>query len=187
MQRVLIYDPHRAPRHWVELLRPGQFAVFLLDVRTSVIVDLDGAAVTDSLAQSCFIFDTLTESKRFCEELVARIDHARCEIYDERGKSVEPLYTIVNRRFQHRIVNRPQARLLMLGAALVVLLSIPLFWYDWRADGARIWPTIIGINVVALGLRLLYWGYGELEQLRRQEAEQALAEEKSRASMKERA
>lgn len=72
----------------------------------------------------------------------------------------------------------------MLGGVLAVLVPIPLFWYDWLAGGARIWPTIIGINVVVLGLRLLYWGHGELEQLRHQEAEQAMAESKSESSKK---
>ncbi len=121
MKRVPIYDPDRSTRHWVENLRPGQFAILLYDA-----------------------------------------------------------HTIVNKKYRHHVMSRNEARFLITGAAVLTLASIPLFWYDWLSDGARIWPTIIGINVVVIGLRLLYWGYGELDQLLRLEAEQAVAATKSK-------
>jgi hypothetical protein len=179
MRNVLFYDPDRVPRNWVDLLRPGQVAVFLLDVETSVVLDQDGVPVRNSAAESCFFFDSLADAKRFCQDMVERADHVRCDMYDERGMAVAPLYTIVNKRHEHRVGSKGTARLLMLSGAVSVVVSIPLFWYDWLAEGARIWPTLFGINLVVLGLRLLYWGYSALERLRHQETEQALAEARS--------
>lgn len=181
MQPVLIYDPERVPKHWVNLLRPGQFAVFLRDVFTDITLDHQGTPVPNIAAQRCFIFDNLADAKKFCQELVGRAQNARCAIYDERGMAVPPLYTIVNKRHGHRIGTKKTARRLILGGVFALVLSVPLFWYDWVAQGARMWPTIIGINVVFAGLRLLHWGYSEVERLRLEEAEQALAEAKSKS------
>lgn len=185
MQRVPIYDPHRVPKHWMELLHPGQFAVFLQDVRNSVPLDSEGRPFAESgSAGSCYLFDTLAEAREFCLELVEQREHVRCDIYDERGMAVEPLYTFVTKRHEHLVGSKTTARWLMLGGGLAILLSLPLFWYDWLAEGARIWPTVIGINLAFAGIRLLIWGRGELERLRNQEREQSLAESKAASARK---
>ena len=181
MRTVLIYDPRRVPRNWVELVRSGQSAVFLQDVYTGVTLDDQGKPIADIAAQSCFLFDNLADARKFCHELVERVENAQCQIYDERGMAVAPLYTIVNRRHEHRIGSKKTARRLMIGGGFAFALSVPLFWYDWLAKGARMWPTIIGINLVFAGLRLLHWGYSEVERLRLEEAEQVLAEVKSKS------
>jgi hypothetical protein len=184
MQRVAIYDPKRVPKNWVELLRSGQFAVFLRGVFTSVELDHQGTLVADDAAQCCFIFDSLADAKQFCLEVVERAEHVQCEIYDERGMAIEPLFRIVNKRHQHRIGTKPH-RSLMLGGVLSMALSAPLFWFDWLSSGARMWPTIFGINILFLGVRLLHIGYSELEHLRQQETEQALVEAKSKSPRKD--
>jgi hypothetical protein len=185
MQRVLIHDPHRVPKHWMELLHPGQFAVFLQDVRTSVLLDAEGRPFAESgSAGCCYLFDSLEEARRFCLELVERSEHVRYDIYDERGMAVEPLYTFAKERHKHLVGSKATARGLMLGGALAILLSLPLFWYDWLAEGARIWPAVIGINLIFAGIRLLIWGRGEFERLQRQEQEQSLAESRSASSRK---
>lgn len=169
----------------MELLHPGQFAVFLQDVRSTVLLDSEGRAFAErGSAGCCYLFDSLEETRRFCLELVQRAEHVRCDIYDERGMAVEPLYTIVKELHQHRVGNKTTARWLMLGGVLAILLSIPLFWYDWLAEGARIWPSIVGINLAFAGIRLLIWGRGEYERLQRQEQEQSRAESKSASSRK---
>ena len=185
MQQVLIYDPHRAPKHWMELLHAGQFAVFLQDVRSSVLLDSEGRPFAESgSAGCCYLFDSLAAARSFCLELVEGHEHVRCDIYDERGMAVEPLYTFARQRHQHLIGSKTTARWLMFGGVLAILFSLPLFWYDWLAEGARIWPAVIGINLVFAGLRLLIWGRGEFERLQHQEQEQSLAESKSAPSRK---
>jgi hypothetical protein len=184
MQRVLIYDPNRVPRNWVDLVRPWQFAVFLRGALTSVVLDYQGTPVDDTAAQSCFIFDNLADAKQFCLDLVAEAEHVQCEIYDERGMAIEPIFTIVNKRHQHRIGTRKTARLLMLGGVFSIAISLPLFWFDWLSSWARMWPTIFGINILLLGFRLLHIGYSYLEHLREQEAERAIVEAKSKAPQK---
>jgi len=37
-----ILDPSRTPEHWTELIRPGQFAVFVFDAGTHVARDREG-------------------------------------------------------------------------------------------------------------------------------------------------
>ena len=183
MQRVLIYDPHRVPKHWMELLQPGQFAAFLQDVRSAVLLDSEGRPFAESgSAGCCYLFNSLEEARQFCLELVERREHVRCDIYDERGMAVEPLYTFARKQHQHLVGSKTTARWLMLGGVLAILLSLPLFCYDWLAEGARIWPSIIGINLAFAGIRLLIWGRGEFERLQRQEQEQSRAESKSASS-----
>jgi len=185
MQRVLIYDPHRVPKHWMELLHSGEFAVFLQDVRSNVLLDAEGTPfATSGSAGCCYLFDSLREARQFCLELIERRDHMRCDIYDERGMAVEPLYTFAKEQHQHRVGTKTTARWLMLGGALLILFSLPLFWYDWLSEGARIWPSIIGINLCFAGIRLLIWGRGELERLQHQEQEQARAEARAASSRK---
>jgi len=103
MQRVVIYDPRRVPPNWMHLLHAEQFAVFFQDVRTSVGLNSEGSPWTAGEAESCFVFDSLTEAKQFCHELVERAQHVRCNIFDERGMAVEPLYTIVNKRHEMKV------------------------------------------------------------------------------------
>ena len=183
MQRALIYDPHRVPKHWMELLHPGQFAVFLQDVRSSVLLDSEGKPFADKgSAGCCYLFDSLAEARQFCQELVERRDHVRCDIYDERGMAVEPLYTFVDTLHKHFVGSKSTARWLMVGGVLAIVLSLPLFWYDWIAEGARIWPSVVGINLAFAGIRLLIWGRGEFERLQHQEQEQSRAESKSASS-----
>jgi hypothetical protein len=69
MQAVLLYDPHRVPSDWVRSLRPGQFAVFLLDVTTLAMLDQQGVPVTNQAAETCLVFDRLVEAKDFCQQL----------------------------------------------------------------------------------------------------------------------
>ncbi len=176
MQRVAIYNPGRVPPDRVNLLHTGQFAVFFQDVQTSVVLNADGAPWAADEAQSCFVFDSLAEAKQYCHELVESADHVRCDIFDERGMAVEPLYMIVNKRHERRIGTRASARWLMLSGVLAIMLSVPLCWYDWLSRGARLWPAIFGINLFFAGVRLLLWGYGELERLRQREVDQASVE-----------
>ena len=180
MQTILIYDPQRVPKHWMQLLRPGQVAVFLQDVRSGVLVDPEGLPISHGVsAGACYVFDSVEEARQFSQGLVERIDHVKCDIYDERGMAVEPLYTIVNQRREHLVGSEKSARRLMLGGAFLILLSFPLFWYDWIAEGARLWPAIIGVNLFFGGIRLFLWGYGELERLRTQQQRQLLLESRS--------
>ena len=172
MRRIAIYDPDRVPRHWPELLGPGQFAVFLFDMYSNPLHD-DFALESECSVPCCYIFDRLQEAKEYCEALVERREDVRCQVYDRRGKAAPPLYTIVNKRHEHRVGSKRTARYLMLGGVVSVVVTPPLFWYDSTTGWAAIWPTVLGINVVLMGARLLHWGYCSLEELRRLEQETA--------------
>ena len=61
------------------------------------------------------------------------------------------------------------------------LCAIPLIVWDWRTGEYMILPTVVGVNLIVLGLRLLYWNTARsdnapdrerrLENHRRREAE----------------
>jgi hypothetical protein len=167
MERVLLYDPHRVPHHWVELLRPGQFAVFVFALDSVAILDENGQSSGPS-DESCFIFDALDEAKQFCDVVVTRVEHVRCEVYDHHGMAIQPLATIVNPRDRGRIHNRLSGWSLIIIGLAAVISCLPLFWFDWLAAGARIWPTLIGINLIVFGGRLVMWGIGVLDQCRKE-------------------
>jgi len=185
MQSVLIFDPRRVPRDWVDLLHEGQCAVFLSDIHSGAVLDGEGTPA-DRGKENCLVFDSLADAKQFCEEVVERCEHVRCDIYDERGLAVSPLVTIVGKRHQRQLRSKKSVHRLIVAGVLSMVLSIPLFRYDWLSSGERIWPTFVGINLILLGLRLLYLAYSESMGLRRAKAERAAAEAKIESAEKAR-
>ena len=50
-----------------------------------------------------------------------------------------------------------------------MVLSIPLFIWDWKGGWDLILPTLAGINMVFIGFRILLWGVGTLESARQRQ------------------
>lgn len=48
-------------------------------------------------------------------------------------------------------------------------IAIPLFVSDWYSGGSLILPTVVGINLLILALKLLHWSPSDREQKREQE------------------
>jgi hypothetical protein len=154
MQEIALYDPERRPPNWTDLLRPGQYAVLHSDVGTDVEKTTSGKYLGATDKSTCLVFDSLPEAEAYCEAKVDEVRTLRCDIYDHAGKSKPPLVTYVHRAQ----LKRPRRRIL-LGWALIAA-SLPCFWIDWQQGGALIFPTVIGINMIFVGLRLIYWGAG---------------------------
>ena len=170
MTALRLHDPARRPPDWMGHLSARQVAVFLRDANSEVEVNPQGAPVPRGAPSVCYVFDTLAEAERFCEERVVSVEHLWCEIYDRRGK-IFPIRSYTSRRHAHRLPNRRSA-LRMIAIAWVLVAVTPLcFWIDYRKDGMRIVPTVVGFACFVTALRMLYWGYSELDRLKRQKIE----------------
>jgi hypothetical protein len=62
----------------------------------------------------------------------------------------------------------PTTKTLLLLACGSIVVSVPLFWLDWHHRGELMILSIVGINLVAAGLRFLFWGLGKLDDRRAQ-------------------
>lgn len=160
VQEIELYDPQRRPSDWTELLRPGQYAVFHRDVATDVERRSDGHYLGPEDKSTCLIFDSLPEAENYCEVKVEEIPRLRCDIYDHAGKSKAPMLTYVNKRF----LKSPQKH--VYWGWILIAASLPCFWIEWHWNHTLLIPTIIGINLVFAGLRLIYWGAGGSEKRR---------------------
>lgn len=185
LNELRVYDPNRRPAEWTDLVRPGQLAVFLSDVRSGGAVQRDGRS-SAKLPATCFVVDSLEEAKSFCNEQVARVPTMRCDVYDHRGKATEALLSVVNPRHARRLPSRQKIRTMMIVGIAMLLPSPLLFWWDYRHRLGLVWPTLLAINLLVFGLRIVHWGYMELERMRsREHAEAAVseAEEKQCSAM----
>ncbi len=167
MQEVLLYDPKRRPASWMGIIQPGQYAVFHKDAHTEIETDSEARYLPGGSPSTCLIFDSLEEAKNYCESRVLQFGNLRCEIYDSAGKAKTPLAIILNPALAKKLEESPASakRKIVTGVALMVL-SIPLFVWDWKGQWTFILPTLAGINMIFIGFRIILWGLGTLESAR---------------------
>jgi hypothetical protein len=156
-----LYDPRRSPAHWLEIVRPGEHCVFILDAKLRVPKDTDGREFTEGEA-AVEITPDFASAVRFAEALVARHPELCCEIYDWEGKAGEPLRTVYEPSVRGRYEGLPWAkREASIGAALVSL-GILLMIYDARRDLTWMWGYIIGAKCTIIGGAYLIRGVAGL-------------------------
>jgi hypothetical protein len=154
MQELRLYDPNRRPPDWKDIIRRGQYAVFHSDLATDVEKRPNGRFLAPGEESACLVFDTLSEAEAYCEAKVAEVPSLRCDIYDHLGKGKPPAMTYVNQA--HLKAPRKHAR----WGWLLIAGSVVCFWIDWHWNWVLILPTVIGINMIFAGLRLIYWSGG---------------------------
>ena len=175
MQQVLLLDRTRVPPNWTDLIRPGQYAVFLSDIESSAPVSSDGFPVNSASEFFCLIFDSLTDAESYCQRAVSQTRSLKCEIFDSAGRVNPPVAVLVNPEFAHKLDTEASARRLVRWGFVAIAISLPLFWYAWRNNAGVVWwPVFLGINSVFAGLRLIQWGHGLKEELRYRQKEAAL-------------
>jgi hypothetical protein len=157
---ILLYDHHRRPRSWSEIIQPHQCAVFVRDARKDCSASRQGVPQTPATA-TCIIFNSVDRAESVCREIVSAHPNLACEILDHEGRANPPLLTVCAMEAaggdddmrgwigKHR-------RIL---ASIAIAGAIPLFYYDFRHQGTLV-LTVIGINLVAAALRLLLWDAG---------------------------
>jgi hypothetical protein len=165
VKEILLHDPTRRPPDWISAMSPGQFAVLYSDVRAGVAVDANGDPLGKGVRQTCLIFDSFDEAQTYCQQRVLEAPNLQCRIYDHHGSAQAPVLDIVNPKFPGKLGSPQSARAKMIWGVAVTSLSVPLFLADYFWN-LRYLPTLVGLNCFIVGLRLLHWGYCDLEMLR---------------------
>ena len=170
MREIKLYDRTRTPASWMQIIQPGEFAVFHGDMKSGAMTDAAGNfAGTGN--ESCTLFSSLAEAEDYCGRKVAELPWLRCEIFDSAGKARPPLSIVVNQTLAKKLeVSSASARnKLLLGAALC-LSSLGFFYADYRGAGGNMFLlTLIGINLALGGFRVVLWGLGVREQVKDQQ------------------
>lgn len=132
-----------------------QCAVLFGRVNSETPVTSDGIAFGRIRNSTFWLFDRLADARSFCEARVREHPEICGEIYDDRGKARPPLVVVLAPQAAARDELGPSAvgnRKLL--AALLILCSLPLFWWDWRTGGWLVLPTFLGLTMILAALRL---------------------------------
>jgi hypothetical protein len=166
-----LYDPERRPSNWVDIVRPTQFVVFCSDVDSGGTTDANGKPFPSPGAATCLVFDSLADSRRFCETRVAEVPSLRFEVFDARGRVESPLMVIVDPARAAAIDGGARGLRLRQWAALFMIALAPvLIWYDFATSrGSLVLPSFLGVSMVVAGLRILFMNMAvrEAERTRR--------------------
>jgi len=153
---VKLYDAARRDA-WNASLRPTDLVAFASFDETGAPCDADGRAFTSSSDVTALVFEQLADARRFCETQVETAPHVRFEIYDSAGRVNPPLLVVVNPTRARSLTGDPRsARTRRMIALALILGAFPLFWLDYRRDGLLILPTVLGLNMLVIGGRLLF-------------------------------
>lgn len=175
MRELKLYDSARTPPNWMQIIQPGEFAVFHRDVTSGAMADSAGRPAAPG-QEACLLFPSLEAAETYCRSQVLQVPSLRCEIFDSAGRARPPLRVVVNPALEKKLeVTAASARnKLILGTALC-LSSLFFFYLDYRAEGSGSWFlfTLIGINLALGGFRVILWGLGVREQVRAQQKRRA--------------
>jgi hypothetical protein len=144
----------------------GQYAVFVLEIRTHVARDAEGRFPVEGDA-SVAICEDLHEAAECARSIVFRHPQLCREIYDHEGKAGAPLQVIYNPAVEGRYQGRPYARRVTAWGSGIFLCGAALIALDMRRDLAWIWGYVLGLKMVIVGTGLLVHGLAGLYELRK--------------------
>ena len=164
-----VYDKTRQPADWTSFVGPTQCAAFLKDVKTANPLATDGSEIARLSDCRFLLFDHLEEARIFCEAQVQRYPFMCCEIFDAEGKAKPPLLAIMHPSAARKNELSPTwvKRRKVIAIASLVAAGV-LFFADWRSEYELLWPSLLAVNLLLLGLRLLYWNTASAERSRTQ-------------------
>ena len=164
-----VYDKTRQAADWTSLVGPTQCAVFFKDVKTANPLATDGSEIAHLGDYRFLLFDHLEQARAFCDAQVQRYPFMCCEIFDARGKAKPPLLVIMHPTAARKDELSPTwvKRRKVVAIASLVAAGV-LFLADWRSEYELLWPSLLAVNLLPLGLRLLYWNTASAERSRTQ-------------------
>jgi hypothetical protein len=152
-----VYDDARVPRDWHRVLKPWQCALLFRRVNSETPVSSDGVAFSHVRDSTFWLFDRFDDARAFCTACVREHPEICAEIYDDRGKAQPPIVVIMAAEAAARDeLSAVSVRNRKLLAILLMLCSLPLFWWDWRTGGWLVLPTFLGLTMILAAVRLLY-------------------------------
>jgi hypothetical protein len=169
-REIKVYDDSRQPREWHKLLAPLQGAVFFKRVNSEAPLSPNGFPVARLSDCTFLLFDTLAEARQFSEARVQELPEMCCEIFDSRGRAVVPLLVVMHPSVaKDDEMSASSVRKRTIVAAFLFVGSLPLIWWDWHSGSGLVLPTLIGINMIFAGLRLLQWNTARGQRIKEQE------------------
>jgi hypothetical protein len=174
---IRLYDYHRTPKCWSDIIRPTQCAAFLRNDQWGTSVDRNGKSRAGDNA-TCILFDSIEDAERFCRQMVAQHPQVSCEVLDAGGRVNPPLLIVTHEHVGgDDDVRGWLAHHRRLVIAILIAASLPLFWLDWIHQGKWI-LSVIGVNMIVAALRLLMWDAAaksnEKERIARLEAHRGI-------------
>jgi hypothetical protein len=170
MREVKLYDQSRTPANWMQIIQPGEFAVFHSDAKTGAMMNAAGEPSAQG-EEACVLLPSFKAAESYCQGKVTQMPSLRCEIFDCAGRARPPLHIVVNAALKKKLDLSPASarNKLALGTALC-LSSLAFFYLDYRSGGGN-WflLTLVGINLAMGGFRVILWGLGVREQVREQQ------------------
>jgi hypothetical protein len=169
LREFKVYDTTRPSPDWMSLVRPTQCAVFFKDVQTAAPLSHDGVAFDRMVDCTFLLFDRLDDARRFCEAQTKEHPWMCCEVFDWEGKAKPPLLVVIDPSVAEKDeLSASWVRRRAILAIVLFVCAIPLFVWDWKSEGSLILPTVVGMNMIFLGLRFLYWNTARNERAREQ-------------------
>lgn len=155
----------------MQIVAPGQFALFGKDLDSGMPCDLEGQPFTDPALATCVICDSLAEGRSVAEAAVAAVRSLRIDVFDADGRANPPLLTVLHpsraqdAEMHPRVLRKRQRIAWALLAAGVPLIGFAIVE---RHDRDIILPAFLGINMVIAAGRLLWFNLGvrETERIR---------------------
>jgi hypothetical protein len=171
VQVLRVHDPARRPASWTEAIGPQQFVAFAKDVASGAPCDTGGQPFADPAMATCVLFDSLAEARAFCDTAVLSAPLVRLDVFDAQGRANSPLLTFVHPSrlldTSPRVLRRRQ-----LFAWGLIAGGIPLLIYAYWKHTEReiILPAFLGINMLIVAVRLLWFNLGirETERARQE-------------------
>ena len=155
VRTLRLYDASRQPRDWMDVIQPGQYAIFASLFDGGAPCDVEGVP-TGHDAATCVVVDSLAEAEALCRRHVERHPAVRFDVFDAAGRSRPPLLTVVHPSHATRLEGNATVRRRNLVIAVALIAAAPvLFWIDWNAGGALMLPTLLAFNALLFAGRLL--------------------------------
>lgn len=70
-------------------LNPGQFSVIFAEVKTGILVTIDGEYYTGQAAKWYEAFESAEDAARFAQGYVEKSPHLECTVRDHNGKPIK--------------------------------------------------------------------------------------------------
>lgn len=168
MQIVRVYDASRQPRHWSELIEPGQCVIFASTLEGDMPCGMDGVRTSHDEA-TCAIVASLAEAEAICREHADRHPSVRFDVFDEAGRGRPPLMTVVNPSRFASLEGNAASRRRQRAIAIALIVAAPvLIWFDFTDSGPTGLLTVVAFNLLLFAGRLLQMNAGlELNERRR--------------------
>lgn len=151
MHWLRIYDAARTPSHWTEIIRPGQYAIFVFEARSHVARDCDARHFSAPDEVKIALCDSLAEASESAKGIVFAHGELCCEIYDHAGKANDPVETVYHPAERHKYEGRRyHKREVYLGGPAVAV-GIVLVIFDYNRGFTWMWGYIIGLKLIMSG------------------------------------